>query len=495
MEHWPLYRSKQVRALDRLAIDDHGIDGYGLMQEAAAEALAVLRRHWPAARRVVVVAGGGNNGGDGIDLARQALAAGLDPVVVLVGDPDKLRAKGTEAAQALAAWEQTGEPVHAWAARWLRDADVVVDALFGTGLSRPVEGLPAEAIRAMNDAGKPVLALDGPSGLDADTGQVLGVAVRATVSVRFIGLTPGLFRGAGPGLAGELAYAPLTLPDTVRNAEPVLAHCLRPASLHSALPPRARAAHKGHFGHVLVVGGNLGMAGAALLAGQAALRCGAGLVSVATRPDHAGALVAAQPELMVRGVTDADDLAPVLDAASVVAVGPGLGQDQWAQGVLAACLAAGKPLVVDADGLNLLARDGHDCPPDAVLTPHPGEAARLLGCATSEVQADRFGALGNLQQRWQAQIVLKGQGTLVTDNDGPPWLCPAGNPGMAAGGRGDVLTGVIAALRAQGMDAAEAARNGVLAHALAGDLAAQAGERGLLPSDVIGALRQVMNPA
>ena len=494
MNDWPLYRSDQVRALDRRAIQRHGVDGYGLMQAAAAESLAVLQRHWPQARRIVVVAGGGNNGGDGVDLARQARACGLDPGVLLLADADQVLDKGSEASQALAAWQQTGEPVHAWSARWLRDADVVIDALFGTGLSRDIEGVAADAIHAINAAGKPVLALDGPSGLQADTGAVLGVAVRATVTVRFIGMTAGVLCGEGPVLAGQVELAPLPLPEPVRASEAPIARLMPPSELQAALPPRARDAHKGQFGHVLVIGGNHGMVGAALLAGRAALRAGAGLVSVATRPDHAGALLAAQAELMVHGVSTAEDLRQPLDAADCVAIGPGLGQDNWAQGLLAAALAAGKPLVIDADALNLLARDSLALPADAVLTPHPGEAGRLLNRPTAQVQAHRLQAVQDLQTRWGAHVVLKGQGSLVSDPDGPPWWCAAGNPGMATGGMGDVLTGVIAALIGQGVAPAQAARLGVMAHAHAGDVAARGGERGLLPSDLIDALRGVINP-
>jgi len=243
---------------------------------------------------------------------------------------------------------------------------------------------------------------------------------------------------------------------------------------------------------VLVVGGNMGMSGAARLAGSAALRAGAGLVSLATRPEHAAALTAARPELMCHGVLTAADLRPLLRSADVVAVGPGLGRDRWATQLLGAILDSGRPLVVDADALNLLALDPA-CRDDWVLTPHPGEAARLLGTDTAALQADRLAAVEQLQERFGGAVVLKGAGSLVADGVDPLALCSEGNPGMAVGGFGDLLTGIVAALHAQGLNAGQAARAGVLLHARAADVAAADGERGLLPSDVLGPLRRLVN--
>lgn len=493
MQGTALYRSEQVRALDRCAIDDHGIDGFALMQQAAATALEALQDQWPNARRVVVVAGGGNNGGDGIELARQALQCGLDPVVCLVGDVDRIAGRGGEAAQALTAWQATGEPILRLSAMHLAKADVVVDGLLGSGLQGDVRTAQADAIALINACGKPVLSLDIPSGLDGDTGAVHGAAVRADLTVSFIGQTLGLVTGHGPELAGRCVHAPLQLPDAVRATQTPVAVAMATSALQ-ALAPRPPAAHKGQHGHVLVIGGNTGMPGAAILAARAALRAGAGLVTVATRSSHCAAVVTAQPEAMVCAVEQAADLDAALAAASVVAIGPGLGQDDWAAGLLERALESGLPTVVDADALNLLATRPAWPLPQAILTPHPGEAARLLACSTEQVQQDRCAAVSRMAASTGAVVVLKGQGTLIAHNDGPPALCAAGNPGMAVGGMGDVLTGVIAGLLAQGHDAASAAQLGVLAHALAGDRAAQSGQRGLLPSDVIDLLRTVLNP-
>jgi len=245
---------------------------------------------------------------------------------------------------------------------------------------------------------------------------------------------------------------------------------------------------------VLAIGGDLGAGGAARLCGEAAARVGAGLVSIATREANVGAILSARPELMPQGVHVPRNLEPLLARASVLAVGPGLGQDEWGRGLWNAALDAGKPLVLDADGLNMLAAAAPRALPSAcVLTPHPGEAARLLGIATAEIQADRFKAARALAQKYRAVVVLKGAGSLIAGPDGQMTVCPWGNPGMASGGMGDVLTGVIAGLLAQGLGAWDAACLGVGLHARAGDLAARAGERGLLASDLFPYLRALVN--
>ncbi len=483
-----LYDAATVRELDRRAIDELGVSGYELMQRAARGAWKALQARWPRARRIVVVAGGGNNGGDGYELARLARGAGCDVTVIAVGAPPQ---RG-EALQARAAWQAEGAV--AVFGDDLPAADVVVDALYGTGLSRAPESPGAQAIAAINAArarGAGVLALDLPSGLDATTGATPGAVVDADLTVSFVGNKLGLYLQAGPDHAGERCFDALELPASLHEHAPIRARLMDREQLHTALPRRARSAYKNRHGHVLIVGGNHGMAGAALLAGRAALRSGAGLVTIATRSAHAALLVADQPELMCHGLESAEALMPLCERADVIAIGPGLGQDDWSRAMWTTVLAAQRPLILDADALNLLAR--HPRPlADAVLTPHPGEAARLLGTDNATVQGDRLAALAALESRFSATVVLKGVGTLVTA--APPVLCPYGNPGMAVAGMGDVLTGVVAGLRAQGLPPGMAASTGVLVHALAGDGAAVDGERGLLPSDLIDALREVVNP-
>jgi len=484
---YALYRAEQVREFDRITIEEFGVPAAELMQRAGAAAFRLLRQAWPAARRILIVAGAGNNGGDGWVVGRLAQQAGLEPLVICPVGRDRLSPLSQSMAEAYLAASgrlaETGFPA---------DAEVIVDALFGTGLSRDLAPPFSDLVAAINAHPAPVLALDIPSGLEADSGRVLGIAVEADRSISFIGLKRGMFTGSGPQCSGAIEFDGLNVPARVYSSQIADARRLDWARLRPGLPRRSRSAHKGHYGHVLVLGGELGMGGAALLASQAALRAGAGLVSLATRPQHVAAALAARPELMVLGVERSQQLGDILRQASVIAVGPGLGQAEWGQSLWRAALEAGRPLVVDADALTLLAgspmrRD------DWILTPHPGEAARLLGLCPAEVQADRFAAVQALQTRYGGVIVLKGAGTLIAAAGRAPAVCSEGNPGMASGGMGDLLTGIIAGLLAQGFTPAEAAELGVCLHARAGDLAAQEGERGLLASDLLQQLRLLVN--
>ncbi len=486
-----LYDAAGSRALDRAAIEG-GIDGFTLMNRAGAAAFAMLRRRWPEARRVWILCGTGNNGGDGFVVARLAREAGLAVDVVLLGDPARVRG---DAALALTAWRATGAEVRRWQIGTARPVgDVVVDALFGTGLDRPLGGEALAAVTAVDEAGLPVLALDIPSGLHADTGAVLGGVARASATITFIALKPGLLTGAGPACCGALGFDALAVPAEIYASVPPVARRIDYEDCRASLGPRSRIAHKGNFGHVLVVGGEHGYAGAARLAGEAALRCGAGLVSVATRERHIGALLAGRPELMVHGVEEAGALGALLARASVVVLGPGLGQGQWGRALFDAVLRGfDGPMVIDADALNLLAGSDRRRA-NWVLTPHPGEAARLLGSDTARVQADRLAAAAALVARHAGCAVLKGAGSIVAAGEALPAICSDGNPGMASGGMGDVLAGVLAALLAQGQSPAVAARNAVCLHARAGDTAAAEGERGLLAGDLFAPLRRLANP-
>jgi len=483
-----LYRAAQVRELDRLAIAEQGIASGVLMERAGAEAFALLCRRWPEARRIGVVCGVGNNGGDGFVVARLGRAAGLEVALYQVGEAASLHGAALAAAQAAG---MAAQPLLPGA---LRHCDVVVDALLGTGLNGEVRDAWRVAIEAMNACGRPVLALDVPSGLDADTGAVQGCAVNAAATITFIGCKQGLLTAAGPACCGELHFASLAVPPAVYEKVAATARRLDAAQFAGWLAPRPRDAHKGDFGHVLVVGGDSGYAGAVRLAAEAALRSGAGLVSVATRAAHTAALTAARPELMCHGVESAAELEPLLRRATVVVAGPGLGQGRWGGELLGRLLQAPQPLVVDADALNLLALDP-ERRENWVLTPHPGEAGRLLGVPAAEVQRDRFAAAAGLQASFGGVVVLKGPGTLVLGDDGMPGVCAGGNPGMAGGGMGDVLSGIIGGLIAQGLPLREAAGAGVCVHAAAADAAAKAaGERGLLASDLFPQLRCLVNP-
>jgi NAD(P)H-hydrate epimerase len=480
-----LYSVEQLRAIDRAALAALAISGIELMRRAAAAALNSLRRRWPDVRKICVHCGPGNNGGDGFLLAVLAREAALQVEVVALTPASR-----GDAAAARAAWEQDGGLVQVWDGHAaLPMADLHVDALYGIGLDRAPESAAASLIERINAGDVPVLALDVPSGLNADTGHCPGAAVRADLTVTFIAHKRGLHTGGAADCIGTLELAPLGVPAGALANVPCDARLLAA----ERLPPRDRYANKGSYGHLLVIGGDRGMAGAVHLAGAAALRGGAGLVSVATRADHVSALNAARPELMAHGVDDAQALLPMLERADVLALGPGLGQSAWSQALWLVALDSGKPLVLDADGLNLLARQPRRFATPAILTPHPGEAARLLEVSVAEVEQDRFAAARELASRHGAVVVLKGAGSLVADPDGRLDVCPWGNPGMASGGMGDLLTGIIAALLAQGGSPWQAACLGVSLHARAGDVAAQSGERGLLASDLLAPLRALGN--
>jgi NAD(P)H-hydrate epimerase len=369
---------------------------------------------------------------------------------------------------------------------------VLVDALFGIGLTRAPDGDASRLIDAMNAFEGGIFAIDVPSGADADTGHVPGAAVHATRTLQMLAAHRGLATGAALDHVGEAAVASL---DVARDDATPSAEAWRAVELSHWLHPRPRNSHKGLYGHVLCVGGDRGSGGAIALCAEAALRTGAGLVSVATRTEHVAPLLARRPELMPHAIEDAADFDAAVARATVLALGPGLGRGDWGSELVARALDADRPAVLDADALNLLAAQPRGLRSDRVLTPHPGEAARLLGSDTRAVQANRFAAAAALVARFGCVVVLKGAGTIVAGPDATPRVIQAGNAGMASGGMGDVLTGVIAGLRAQGLSPFDAASVGALLHASAGDLAASdVGERGLLASDLFPMLHRLANP-
>lgn len=474
-----------MRELDRRAIEEHGIAGYTLMQRAGTRAFAVLRARWPEARAVTICCGGGNNGGDGYVLANLAQTAGLAVQLIAMKSPEELTG---EARKAAGDWLALGSQPESPEER-LR-GDVIVDALLGTGLERVVRDDYARLIVRINDSARPVLAIDLPSGLAADTGMPLGHCVKASATVTFIGRKRGLYTGRAGRYCGELVYDDLGTPPEIHRDMGVRDHLLAPGQLGDWLRPRPADTHKGMLGRLLVIGGNHGMGGAAVLAARAALYGGSGLVSIATRAAHAGLAPAVQPEIMSHGVESMEALDSLLEATDVVTIGPGLGRDDWARALWRRAIEQGRPLVVDADALNLLA----EAPTRRerwILTPHPGEAARLLDTGVADIQADRFAAASRLAERFDAVVVLKGHGSLIADTDGTVALCPCGNPAMATAGMGDALTGLIAALLGQGLTPFDAACCGVLAHALAGDRAAR-GRRQILASDLINQLPAIL---
>ncbi len=479
-----LYLSEHVRECDRLAMAQCGLSTFSLMQQAAEAVWTVINQRWVDVKKIAVFCGTGNNGGDGYLVATLALTAGLEVVVYSLAECEKLTGDALTAYQS---YVQAGGRVLRFSQSFAFEPQLIVDAMLGTGLARSVSGDYAQAIDFINNYFCPVLAVDIPSGLNADTGNCMGCAVQADVTVSFVALKQGLFTADSKHYAGEILYADLGIPPAIFKQVPHSAQRLLP----SKLPRRHRTAHKGHYGHVVVIGGDVGFSGAARLAAEAALRIGAGLVSIATRATHAAVMNSGRFELMSHAVENVPELIPLMTKASVLVVGTGLGQQWWGQTLFAAAIQQSQPIVIDADALNLLAKQPV-YQTNRILTPHPGEAARLLSCTTAEIAADRFTAVRQLQKIYGGVCVLKGAGTLICDGNSV-FVAEVGNPGMASGGMGDVLAGMIGGLLAQGFSLIDAAKIGVYVHGAAADLAAARGERGLLASDLMSYIRELVN--
>ena len=487
----PIFTTAGIRVIERAVMTGPGAPR--LMERAGLAAAEYARRIMPErAKNVLIVAGPGNNGGDAFELAVHLKRWFYRVTVVFAGKRESLSG---DAGAALRKWEAAGgaflDDVPG-EGRW----DFVVDGLFGIGLVRPLTGRHAELVERMNRMGAPMLSLDVPSGVNADTGAVMGVAVRANHTVTFIALKPGLLTLDGPDYCGALLVD--TLGIGLDRLAPGEGQLITRKALDAVLAPRPRNYHKGHAGSVGVLGGARGMAGAALLAGRAALLTGAGRVSVGMLAEQAPALDPSQPELMLRRAQD------VLDGSmNVLAAGPGMGNSTASKALLEKALRAEAPIVLDADALNLIAADGQlrdilrGRPGRKLLTPHPAEAARLLGNETRSVQADRLAAAKAIASRYDCAVALKGNGTVVADRDGGWWINSSGNAGMASAGMGDALTGIVAGLVAQGAEALSALRAGVFLHGAAADaLVAQGhGPLGITASEVIASARVLLNEA
>ena len=482
-----LYDARQARALDRFTIDELSVPALTLMTRAGEAAMRTLQQYWRGSRRIVLVCGGGNNAGDAYVLARLLHNNAYEVSVIQVGETAKL---SQEALTCFEAMREAGvEPDSRLSG--LLDAELIVDALFGVGLDREVGGKYAQAIQDINRAGSPVLSLDVPSGLNSSTGEVMGVAVNADVTVSFMTAKIGLFTGSGPDYTGQCVLDDLDTPVLAYEKIEPVAQTLTHKRVAALLGTRPRTGHKGSHGHAVIIGGAFGYRGALMLAGEAAARSGAGLVSLIGYANGPELFNVERPELMFRGVSKPEEMSSLLNKARVIAIGPGLGRDDAAMARLAAVLQTDKPIVVDADALSLLAAE--PCAREHwVLTPHPGEAATLLGCQVADVQSDRIAAAEAIQARYGGVVILKGAGSIVATH-GLPEVLLHGNPGMGSGGMGDVLTGVVAGLIAQGLDCAAAARLGACVHGRAADRAALDGERGLLARDLMAHIRKLVN--
>lgn len=481
-----LYDADQARAIDHFAINELGIAALSLMTRAGEVATRRLKALWPSARKITVVCGTGNNAGDGYVLAALLHASGYQVRVINLGNVEGLSLEARTCFDALPKSLAVSDSIDD-----LQNAEVIVDAIFGIDLNRNVDGIFANAIVSINESGRPVLSLDVPSGLNASTGQVMGYAVLASATVSFISAKIGLKTGAGPDCTGHLYLDDLEIPSAAYESTAPTARSLTYELVKSLLRPRLRGGHKGTHGHALIIGGAPGYRGALMLAGEAAARTGAGLVTLVSNANGPELFNAERPEMMFRTLDNVAALDTVLARVSVVAIGPGLGLAGEAMALFSKVLDCKHALVVDADALRLLA-DEPIQRQNWVLTPHPGEAAYLLGCDVAEIQSNRVAAAKEIQCKYGGSIILKGVGSVVVANDIPEILMH-GNPGMGSGGMGDVLTGIIAALIAQGLSCSNATRLAACIHGLAGDLAAKEGERGLLARDLMGHIRRLVN--
>lgn len=497
-----LFCADSVRRIDQYVIEQQGVDGFELMQSAARAAFRQLVVRWPGVEPVLVLCGAGNNGGDGYLIAANAIRHGLSVQCLAVAPTGKLSGDARKAWQKAIAdgveVQELGDISEPALNALFETAKLIVDAMLGTGISgAPREPFSGIIVRC-NRAGLPVLAVDVPSGLNATSGAAGGEVVLATMTVTFIGRKAGLYTGQGVAVCGDVVFEALKTGTGVdESGESPVAMLRRWPSVREWLPVRPANAHKGRFGHVLVVAGDRGFGGAGLLAAEAAARSGAGLVSLATRPEHVTAALARCPSVMVHGVIHGSELPALLQAATVVVCGPGMGQSAWGQQMLQQVLDSGKPRVLDADALNLLSSRAVKPVSQQILTPHPGEAARLLNCAIPEIEADRLAAANKLQSLYGGVVLLKGAGTVIASGSEPVDIAGGSNPGMATGGMGDVLSGVVGSLYAQmpGAPARAAVLGAVIHLEAAAKASATKGYAGLIPTDVIDALPLVFREA
>lgn len=449
-----LYNKAQTKKIDQQAATFLGIDSYTLMQRAALAVFQNIKQH----KKLLVVTGPGNNGGDAWVVAELARKNGQEVSVWALKDPNQLSGDAQTAAQECQVEHTPYCPEQ-------QSFDIIVDGIFGSGLNKTVQNHYAKAIDWINLQPAPVYAIDIPSGLNADTGQIMGHAIKAKCTISILTDSPGLYTLCGKDLCGLIKTEILTVDPKAYQNITVDAHLLHESQLSSLLTKRQHNSHKGQFGHVWVAGGQAGMMGAVQLAAFAVLKSGAGAVTTVTDTVHSVTIPLQHPEIMTHGY---DETHPELPNKSpdILAMGMGLGQSSWSKSLYKQLIQMPQAKVVDADALALL--KPHHLNEHDVITPHPLEAARLLGCSTQEIQYNRLQAAQQLNRKYQATVVLKGSGTVIADADGC-YLCPYGSDALATAGSGDVLAGMIAGLMAQGHDATPAAQLGVLWHAITGE--------------------------
>jgi NAD(P)H-hydrate epimerase len=501
----------EMREIDRITSERFGVPSLTLMENAGTAVAEFVVTHYPTAERIGVICGKGNNGGDGFVAARKLQEWGRKVHLLLLADPGELHGDAAEMFEKISmkpVLAETGDDLRGEAARPVFDAQVLVDAVLGTGFRPPVNGLYAEAVAALNASSVPIVAVDIPSGADADVmGEQVGAVARADAIVTFTAPRPA--HVFGRLTRGPIVVAPIGSPEEAIVSSLQL-NVIASREVAPLIGTRAPAANKGNFGHVLVIGGSVGKAGAAAMAGMSALRAGAGLATVATPKSVLPTVAGFHPEVMTEPLEETDAgsislhamdhsrLDRLVEGKTVLAVGPGISRHPDTAQVVRTMVQKYKtPIVLDADGLNAFEGHVRELKGKArtlVITPHPGEMARLTGLSTTEIQRDRIGEARNFALQHAVIVVLKGHRTLVAHPDGVVWVNTTGNPGMATGGTGDILTGMMAGLMAQNPDRViEAVTAAVHLHGLAGDVACEAtGEQALVATDLVKALPEAM---
>ncbi len=496
-----IFQASDIKLIEQNASQSGGYAMYELMEKAGLASWLYLQKHWPETKAITVLCGKGNNAGDGFVLARLAASEGKIVQVLCVDIEAEYKGDALTAYQALL--QQNINP-KTFDVSLLEDQELIVDALLGTGLSGTLRANFKAIIDAVNthisthikngNTKTPVFSIDIPSGLDSDTGTVSPIAIQATRTLTFIAMKSGMVTGHARACCGNIDLDTLGIESIDEKQFPPSAWINDAELLINSLPKRSKVAHKGDHGHLLLIGGDYGFGGAILMSAIAAARCGVGMLTIFTRDAHVAPILTQCPEAMIRSISGAEDpaLMKMLANVDAVVIGPGLGKEEWGKGILDVILSSDLPMLIDADALNILAeqakRNAH-----WVMTPHPGEASRLLGIDTAEIEQNRYQAVAALQTKYDGIAVLKGAGTLITDNHQRTTVCSEGNAGMASAGMGDILSGVIGSLLAQGVEKGLAARTGVALHARAGDLAAMNGQKGLMATDLLTPLRMLVN--
>tara|TARA_B100001175_G_scaffold121199_1_gene103164 strand:- start:122 stop:1636 length:1515 start_codon:yes stop_codon:yes gene_type:complete len=499
-----LYTASETRKIDNLAIKEKGISGYSLMQMAAEFTLDVILREFSPVEELIIFCSKGKNSGDGFLLGSFAKEFGLEVTIVMSNTSNVIKGVSRKAFEEMKDAKVKIISTKSVEKLKVSNKTVIVDALIGTGLKGNLRKNIKESILALNKLGVklPVLSLDIPSGVNPDTGDADDIAVYADITATFVAQKRGCFTSVGKKFSGEIIYSDLEIPKNLFSKITSTSYVVDYEDSISKVVYREQDAHKGHFGNVVIVGGDRGLGGAGLLSSRAAVYSGAGLTSLVTRPEHVSASLVSCPEVMVKGVDSGQDIEEHLVKPDVIAIGPGLGQSAWSEQMIQRVFWEAEKrdvsVIMDADALNLLTKLklSSNLPKRLILTPHPGEAARLLNTSVAVIESNRFSAAAKIQKKFNATVVLKGSGTVICHKSGgtQKWgICDSGNPGMATGGMGDVLTGIIAGLLAQGLTLKEAAEAGVDIHAKAADQASlEFGEAGLTSSDVINELKYLL---